>query len=325
MSDYQYPSITGRSNILGTEAFRNLLGQSLYNAKEEIIILSAFVKIKGVNWLVDNISKENIDCTIISKWDHNDIAQGGSDLECYEICKQKGWQFKVLKNLHAKIMLIDKKELFIGSPNLTAKGMSLTPVPNKEMGVKLEANEDDIRIINNLVDESILIDDQIYEELLGWKNNLPKIEKPSYPEFPIDIKKKLDENYDKLWVHNFPWCTAEELLDTKEISENVQHDLELFGLDKDKREKEVIIKNILNSKIYHWLTNQINKQENKELYFGNLSSIIHNSLLDDPRPYRKNIKQLQANLYTYLKIFLSHKFIIDIPKEKSERLRLKTN
>ena len=32
------------------------------------------------------------------------------------------------------------------------------------MGVKLEANEDDIRIINNLVDESILIDDQIYEE-----------------------------------------------------------------------------------------------------------------------------------------------------------------
>ena len=60
MSDYQYPSNTGRSNILGTEAFRNLLGQSLYNAKEEIIILSAFVKIKGVNWLVDNISKENI-------------------------------------------------------------------------------------------------------------------------------------------------------------------------------------------------------------------------------------------------------------------------
>ena len=60
MSDYQYPSSTGRSNILGTEAFRNLLGQSLYNAKEEIIILSAFVKIKGVNWLVDNIQKKTL-------------------------------------------------------------------------------------------------------------------------------------------------------------------------------------------------------------------------------------------------------------------------
>ena len=324
MSEYEYPLNTGRSNILGTEAFRNLLGQSLDKAKEQIIILSAFVKIKGINWLVDKISKEKISCTIISKWDHSDIAQGASDLECYEICKQNGWQFKVLKNLHAKIMLIDKKELFIGSPNLTAKGMSLTPVPNKEMGVKLEANQNDIGIINNLVDESILIDDKIYKDLLGWKNNLPKLEKPSYPEFPVDIKKRLDENYDKLWVHNFPWCTAEELLDTKEISENVQHDLELFGLDRDNLEKKVIIKNIQNSKIYHWLINQINKQENKELYFGNLSSIIHNSLLDDPRPYRKDVKTLQSNLYSYIKIFLQEKLIIDVPGERSERIRLKS-
>ena len=324
MSEYEYPLNTGRSNILGTEAFRNLLGQSLDKAKEQIIILSAFVKIKGINWLVDKISKEKISCTIISKWDHSDIAQGASDLECYEICKQNGWQFKVLKNLHAKIMLIDKKELFIGSPNLTAKGMSLTPVPNKEMGVKLEANQNDIGIINNLVDESILIDDKIYKDLLGWKNNLPKLEKPSYPEFPVDIKKRLEENYDKLWVHNFPWCTAEELLDTKEISENVQHDLELFGLDRDNLEKKVIIKNIQNSKIYHWLINQINKQENKELYFGNLSSIIHNSLLDDPRPYRKDVKTLQSNLYSYIKIFLQEKLIIDVPGERSERIRLKS-
>ena len=115
MSENQYPLSTGRSNILGTEAFRNLLGQSLNNAKEEIIILSAFVKIKGINWLVDKISREKINCTIISKWDRSDIAQSASDLECYEICKKEGWQFKVLKNLHAKIMLIDKKELFIGS------------------------------------------------------------------------------------------------------------------------------------------------------------------------------------------------------------------
>ena len=322
MSEYEYPLSTGRSNILGTEAFRNLLGQSLDKAKEQIIILSAFVKIKGINWLVDKISKEKISCTIISKWDHSDIAQGASDLECYEICKQNGWQFKVLKNLHAKIMLIDKKELFIGSPNLTAKGMSLTPVPNKEMGVKLEANQNDIRIINNLVDESILIDDQIYKDLLGWKNNLPKLEKPSYSEFPVDIKKRLEENYDKLWVHNFPWCTAEELLDTKENSENVQHDLELFGLDRDNLEKEVIIKNIQNSKIYHWLINQINKQENKELYFGNLSSIIHNSLLDDPRPYRKDVKIFQVNLYSYIKLFLKDMIKIDVPYEKSERITL---
>ena len=322
MSEYEYPLSTGRSNILGTETFRNLLGQSLEKAKDEVIILSAFVKIRGINWLVDKISEKKIKCTIISKWDKSDLAQGASDLECYEICKQKGWQFKILKNLHAKIMLIDNSDLFIGSPNLTGKGMSLTPVPNKEMGVKLKAHHNDIQIINNLVQESILINDQIYKNLLDWKNSLPNFEIPSYPEFPTEIKIKLNENNNKLWVHNFPWCNAEEIINNKEIDENFQHDLELFGLEKNNLEKEIITKNILNSKIYHWLINQINKQEKKELYFGNLSSIIHNSLLDDPTPYRKNVKILQINLFSYIKYFLKDKIKIDIPNIKSERLTL---
>ena len=75
--------------------------------------------------------------------------------------------------------------------------------------------------------------------------------------------------------------------------------------------------------MYNWLINQIKKQENEEIYFGNLSSIIHNSLLDDPTPYRKNVKELQANLYSYIKVFLKNEIDIDVPYKKSERLRLK--
>ena len=184
MSDYQYPLSTGRSNILGTEAFRNFLGQSLERANDEVIILSAFVKSIGIEWLEEKLNNKNVKCTIISRWKKSDLAEGSSDLECYQLSKKNNWKFKVLKDLHAKIMLVDQKELFIGSPNLTGKGMYLIPVPNKEMGVKLEANENDVKIINNLVEESILVDDDIFESLLKWKNNLPKIEKPSYPDFP---------------------------------------------------------------------------------------------------------------------------------------------
>ena len=82
---------------------------------------------------------------------------------------------------------------------------------------------------------------------------------------------------------------------------------------------------MINSKIYKWLISQIKKQKKQEIYFGNLSSIIHESLLDDPKPYRKNIKELQANLYSYVKFFLKDKIIIDVPFEKSERLRILSN
>ena len=218
MSDYQYPLSTGRSNILGTEAFRDLLGQSLEKAKDEIIILSAYVKKVGVEWLIEKLSKKEINCTIISRWDKGDLAQGSSDIECYELCKINKWQFKILKDLHAKIMLVDKKDLFIGSPNLTGHGMSLIPVSNKEMGVKLEATSSDINIVKNLNEEAILVDDKIYKELKLWKENLPEIKKIKFPDFPDYLKSKFTENLDKIWVHNFPWSDVKDLLSEKKIA-----------------------------------------------------------------------------------------------------------
>ena len=81
MSEYQYPLSTDRSNILGTEAFRNLLAKSLSKAEKEVTILSAYVKVIGVEWLKENLTNENIKCVIIARWDKGDIAQGSSDLD----------------------------------------------------------------------------------------------------------------------------------------------------------------------------------------------------------------------------------------------------
>jgi len=325
MSEYEYPLSTGRSNILGTEAFRDLLGQSLLAAENKVVILSAYVKVIGVEWLKEKLINKDIKCFIIARWDKSDIAQGSSDLDCYKICKDNNWQFRILKDLHAKIMLVDDKDLFIGSPNLTGHGMSLIPVSNKEMGVKLDATPSDINIVNNLTEESVIIDDTIFEQLKLWKDKLPEIKKQSFPSFPKIVNEKIQESFDKIWVHNFPWSTADELLNLKNVDKNIKHDLELFGLTKEKITKEIIKNSLTKSKIYKWLIKQIKKQENEEIYFGNLSSIIHNSLLDDPKPYRKNVKELQANLYSYVKIFLSDSMIIDVPYEKSERLRILKN
>ena len=242
MSD-QYPLSTGRSNILGTEAFRNLLAKSLSKAEKEVTILSAYVKVIGVEWLKDNLTNQNIKCTIIARWDKGDIAQGSSDLDCYKICKNNNWQFRILKDLHAKIMLVDNKDLFIGSPNLTGHGMSLIPVSNKEMGVKLDATSSDINIINNLIEESVVIDDDIFEELKIWKDKLPEIKKQSFPSFPKIVDDKIKDNFDKVWVHNFPWSDIKKLLnDPSKNNQDIIHDLELFGVtskDKEEIEKEI--------------------------------------------------------------------------------------
>ena len=297
-----YPFGTERSSLLGTEAFRNLLGEALKNTKKSVVVLSAYITSTGIKWLEEQLLNKNIKCTVVTRWNKKDLAQGSSDLDCYDLAKKNNWHFKVLEDLHAKVMLVDDEILFLGSPNLTGAGMSLIPVANKEIGIKTKALEKDLHVINQLIEEAATINDQIIEELKAWQKGLPKIEKPKIPDFPTIVKDSFKEKFNKLWVHNFPWSKAENLLNFNNIDDDIQHDLELFGLDPEKINKEKLKLSLKNSKIYKWLINQIKKQENKEIYFGNLSSIIHNSLLDDPKPYRKEVKDLQANLYSFLKI-----------------------
>ena len=318
----EYPFSLERSNLLGTEAFRNLLGESLKKAKQEVVIFSAYIKLIGVEWLEKQLENEKIKCTLVARWEKSDLAQGSSDLDCYPLCKKNKWQFKILKDLHAKIMLVDSKDLFIGGPNLTGRGMSLVPVSNKEMGIKVAATDTDNNIIKNLLDEAIIVNDDIFNKLVSWKKNLPEIKKTVYPDFPQILKDQIKENLDKIWSHNFPWCKAEDLLNLKDNTQNINHDLELFGLNKNNLDKEALRSGLENSKVYRWLIHQIKRQENEQIYFGSLSTIIHQSLIDDPKPYRQDVKKFQSNLYTYIKSLLSQKFKIDVPFKKSERIKL---
>ena len=319
-----FPFSTERSSLLNTETFRNLLGNALEKSQKSVIVLSAYVKLVGVNWLKDKIINKNVECTIVTRWNNGDLAQGSSDLECYSLAKKNGWMFKVLQDLHAKVMLIDNDILFIGSPNLTGKGMSLVPVSNEELGIKVKPLEEDIKIINQLVNDAVVINDDIIKKLEEWQKNLPKIEKPKIPSFPNSIKDTFKDKLDKLWVNNFPWCEAGYLLDNLDKKDdNIIHDLELFGLngtmhsDLEKDLKE----SFLQSKIFNWLIQRLQNEKNKEIYFGRLSSIIHDSLVDDPKPYRKDVKLLQTNLYSYIKFLKPNNIIYEKPNI-SEVLKL---
>ncbi len=311
-----YPFSTERSSLLNTETFRNLLGNALENSSKSVIILSAYVKKIGINWLKKKIGDKNIKCTIVTRWNKSDLAQGSSDLECYTLAKSNGWTFRVLQDLHAKVMLVDNDNLFIGSPNLTGKGMSLVPVSNEELGIKVKVLNEDLKIINQLVDDAAIVNDDIVNELKEWQKNLPKIEKPKIPNFPNSVENTFKEKFDKLWVNNFPWCEISYLLNNLGKKEDIiVHDLELFGLlgVKHSNLEKDLKENFLQSKIFHWLINRLKKEENKEIYFGRLSSIIHECLVDDPKPYRQDVKLLQANLYSYIKYLKPNNILHEKP------------
>lgn len=287
-----------RSELLGTELFRQNLGEALRNIQSEIIIISAFIKLSGLNWLEQNIGSKKIKCQIMGRFSASDLINGSSDLDIYETISSKKWELKFLNNLHAKIILIDKKYLFIGSPNLTGKGMKLAPISNIEMGIKTIAQNNEIKMVNSLYEEGVLVDQPLYYEIKKWLDNQDKI-KSSKIEYTSSILDKLTPNY-KIWVYDFPWLDMNDFVEKNENSMEFIHDLELYDL-KNNFSKEELIASFKNSKIYKWILKLIKNSENRSMYFGEISKKIHNDLYDDPKPYRKNVKELQSNLYSYIK------------------------
>ena len=59
------------------------------------------------------------------------------------------------------------------------------------------------------------------------------------------------------------------------------------------------------------------------LYFGALSEKLHNSLINDPKPYRKDVKQMLAFLLEMVANLEMEEVIIDRPNY-SQRVRLST-
>jgi hypothetical protein len=287
-----------RSTLLGTELFRQNLEHEIAQAKEEILIVSAFIKQSGFDWFYSKVkNNKNLKCKFLGRFSAGDIVNQSSDIEVYEKIKEMNWDLKVLEHLHAKVILIDKKTLFVGSPNLTGRGMKLAPISNIEMGIQTFSTQNEYRIVNQLFNEGTLIDDDLYKLLLEWKKTVPKFEDVNF-KFSEEIKNKLIKNY-KLWVNDFPWSNYESLLENKP-TEEILHDNRLFDLSNKFKEEELNLA-FINSKIYKWLVNLIKNKDNNFFYFGDLSNQIHNDLYDDPKPYRKTVKQLQVNLYSYIK------------------------
>ncbi len=120
--------------LIDENAFHNELATELSKAEKSITILSAFSTLPGVKWLKDNLPSEDIPVTIVSRWQPNDLIAGASDHNVYSFCKENNWSFRIDPRLHSKVYCIDEDIIFIGSANLTAKGLSLGKQGNYEDG-----------------------------------------------------------------------------------------------------------------------------------------------------------------------------------------------
>ena len=315
--------------LLATDAYRFALSRALSEASESISLISAYVTTAGIEWVLERLPTRPVNLRVIARWRCADLASKASDLEVYPLLRSRGARLYVHPDVHAKLVLVDNRQLLIGSANLTSAGLQLVPGGNREIGVALPAAPEDLMIVENLFDEAVEIDPNLYEEMRAYIQQIGVRPKGiEAGDWPLRVAQKLTRPPARVWVAELLWSSGPaDMLEQAqrragEEAEAARHDLALLGFGStDRPSLDDIRDRFLESRAWRWLEARLLGAPAREMYFGELSARLHDLLLDDPRPYRKEVKNLVSNLLDWAVSLAPARAVLDRPAH-SQRLRL---
>ncbi|WP_415921294.1 phospholipase D family protein [Tateyamaria sp. SN6-1] len=279
--------------LLETGAFRRELGAALSSASQEVIVLSAFIKSDALQWLIETSKTGNI--KVVSRWKPNDLIAGASDLDCFHLCNKANIPFGISQSLHGKVYIADSR-IFIGSANLTTKGMSLAGLGNDEFGTGFEYGQTERIKVQGYLGSVDWLDAQLVELMAAHIRDMPEKANVQLEGWPQGIAEKLGVQPPSIWLHDLPMCSPKDLLSQTAHAVALEHDLNCFQCGFGGSEAD-LLQGFMSSQICRWLEYQL--EEFDELSFGKATALFHNQILDDPLPYRKTIKEGIANLFEW--------------------------
>jgi len=256
---------------------------------------------------------------VLARWDSRDLVSAASDLEVYEIVSARGFEFFINQRLHGKCVLIDDARLFVGSANLTASGLQLGIQGNLECGTMMEASEADRATIRDMFADSVRISPSLYLEIKAFIVPLLTASERRDIVFPASIMEKLQSSVNGLWVRELLWTEGPQAISRDEP--DARHDLMLLdavlGPSPTLEELGPLFER---TRCCRWLTSEL-CAHGGQLYFGEATELLHNALLEDPKPYRKEVKFLLRNLFVWSAAALPQRFVLDAP-HYSQRITL---
>ena len=291
--------------------------ESLLPSCNDLTIISAFMTQPATSWLAQLIYNNKPKVQLVGRFTPIDFAKGASDLNALRDCIKSGYEVKALSNLHAKIYQIDHDTIFNGSANLTGKGLALVNNGNLESCSRINACEQSKAFINKIVESATELSINTLDKMQVFLEQLDDVNETELPAvWPEEILPQATE----LFVSDFPLGKPGVTLNEYQFNPSLP-----FAQIENAKDDFVLASTLFKqTKAYRWLKKQITEnQSGRDLGFGQVSRLLHDGLSDDPAPYRQEIKDLQANLYLYLKLYASDEVEIYIPGKRSEVLKLK--
>ncbi len=300
-------------SLLSTHEVKQKIIDEVSHASDNLQIISAFCKLQAIKFIDENISRPIKSKKLMVRFLLSDILNGATDFELYDYCKANGWQMYVRFDLHAKTYIFDRKRCILGSANLTSKGLGLSLHGNYELSSFATVDDSDLKKIDTLFDNAILMTDELYAEMKSDYGIAQNHQAPSKTfKWNTSIEQKFNPKFDLLFTYDFPSTPAPNFSDV-----NTFEFLEIGYIPSQEELKQAFRW----SKAYLWLQNYISSCPEKASYFGGVTEALHDAFVNDPKPYRKEVKDLLANLLGWIQSLNMEDIAIDRPNH-SQRIKL---
>jgi hypothetical protein len=264
---------------------------------------------------------------IVVRWNTKDILLGSSDLELYTFCKERNISLYRNPRLHLKAFIDNYKKCFLGSANISARGLDMpkSQFHNYELGIEeTNLSIEDRYYFNVILNESMLITDSIFQQI---KTQLSD----KYIAFPHedDLKLHLSFSDKHFLMTSLPMTlnvkTLLRICETKEAINEVElncvmHDLALYGLPLGLKHNDLRPK-LKEAFFNHPFIQSFleNLSVDGEIYFGKAKDWIQRNCTDVPTPRKWEITENIQILYKWVEDLGEGKYAIDQPNH-SERL-----
>jgi hypothetical protein len=248
------------------------------------------------------------------------LLNGASDLDAYPLAKQLGFAFYIRQDFHGKVFSIPGSGVIVGSANATLSGFGLKESSNSEICTLVPDSESNQALLDEIFNGSIEITDALFQEVTAVVgaanvNAMEKLDWPSellYKLQPLEFSGRLLLS---------ECLVSVPVLDEAETFLRLDdRDLHLLGISGVNLGSDALRRAFKTTRIYRWLVHTL-KSSGGELYFGSLTESLHNTLLDDPVVYRRDVKIVLQTLLQWCQLLEGIEVLVDRPNH-SQRVRL---
>lgn len=292
-------SVVQDNQIIDTKSITEVL-QALIEQANSICFISAFLTSSILQVFKETDFEKSISLYVRCR--PSDCIGGSCDLNVLKQLISKGVSCFVDYKLHAKIYIFDSKDAVIGSSNLTANGLGFSHYPNFELNYSCQLSTSDLSQIDSYLGQcvQVSVDDieKMQQETVNFNTTLSADIPTEWKT--IDLKPK--EKIIGLFIEDFPKCNPFELSNCND--KDVIHDESIFGEDPSDKSK------FEQSNVFKFIYQFISEQEGKSASFGAITAHLHNNILDEFSPYRREIKTYLQNFILYLECYNCNGLIV---------------